>query len=76
MIRVYINDFAAERIWQTDSGDAMQNETWDGVQILCEAYTMRDLNKRGSKTEPCCWIECRGSITPAKSLFGKYAVIA
>ena len=61
-MRVYINRFDAEHIWSVDEGSIETETQWDSVIILCPAYTRMDMSKRGSKTEPCCWIECVGKL--------------
>jgi hypothetical protein len=74
-MRVYINNFDAEHFWSVDDGDISTETQWDKVSIQCESYTELDLSKRGSKTEPCCWIECIGKLYDAGSMTKRIAVI-
>jgi hypothetical protein len=57
-MRVYLNSPEAEHIWSVDEGNTSTETHWDLVSIECQSFTARDLAKRGSKTEPCAWIEC------------------
>jgi len=61
-MRVYIDSFDGERIWSTDDGPGTEEKKWVEVQILSACFTQVDMSKRGSKTEPCCWIEASGSL--------------
>jgi hypothetical protein len=61
-LRVYINSFDAEQLWSVDDGDVSTEQRFDSVIVIGSSYTMQDLSKRGSKTEPCCWIECFGTL--------------
>jgi hypothetical protein len=74
-MRVYINRFDAQHIWSVDDGDLSTETQWDEVTILVSSKTVVDLSKRGSKTEPCCWIECNGSILGLSLEGKKIAVI-
>lgn len=70
-MRVYINNFDGGPLWSIDSGPGTLETHWDRVQILCEATTEQNLSKRGSKIEPCCWLECKGylEMMPGKTRF-------
>ena len=57
MIRVYFNNFDADRIWSVDRGPGTEELNVHFVEIAKLAVTRQDLSKRGSKTEPCCWLQ-------------------
>lgn len=57
MIRVYLNSLDDDRMWSVDSGPGTKEVKAHAVNITKPAVTREDVWKRGSKTEPCCWLE-------------------
>lgn len=61
-MRVYIDNFETDRMWSIDSGPGTPESHWRKVIFLSPGETKEDMSKRGSKTEPCCWIEVDGKL--------------
>ena len=72
--RVYLNSLEEERCWSVDEGDISSEKKFLGVVIAAKAITRQDMEKRGSKTEPCCWLEVRGKFSSSKLQSG-WAII-
>jgi hypothetical protein len=72
MIRVYINNFDSDQIWSYDEGEGTEEKHCKDVVFgRVMAQTKSDMSKRGSKTEPCCWIQvknCKASLIPGEIL--------
>lgn len=66
-MRIYLNSLDDELPWSIDTGNIGTETKWKAVLVVCPAVTKLDMSKRGSKTEPCAWLECNGVISPLDS---------